>query len=144
MTCLIAQSNRLASKAVASGERQSPPGSTPVDCPILLSPNDRQCTSAKSESYKTKGITTAMKRTVIIVSLCLALSAQAATYYCDAAQTGTNHAGTDADPYSEADLLSKSLEVQWQPGDAIYCKGAFGNIISPDQTYGSAGGGYVT
>lgn len=89
-----------------------------------------------------------MKRLGIIICLVLACFCGwcgAATWYCDAAATGTNNDGNEADPYSEVDINDHDgLTKQWAPGDTIYCKGKFGVITIDDHAYGSAGGGYVT
>ncbi len=66
----------------------------------------------------------------------------AATYYADAAQSGSGHAGTEIDAYSEADMHNSALV--WDPGDTIYCKGSFGDIDIANQAYGTVGGGWVT
>lgn len=64
------------------------------------------------------------------------VSRAAEYYYADAAQTGSGHAGTQGDPFSEADM--HDLAAAWSAGDMIYCKGNFGDIDIAAQSYGAA------
>jgi len=78
----------------------------------------------------------------VLIFLLLTNIAAGATYYCDAAAAGTGNAGTEGDPFSEADLTD--LTQAWDLGDTIYCKGSFGTIDVLAQEYGNVGTGHTT